>query len=114
MSFYFDESKEAVQKIKQIKIENIQNKMIKYESQELYDWEISVYNNAINLSMQKALLYKEDTQLIEKFLKQGLSIIKLMSDREKWNNKILKSKKEKYLSEFYYSIIKSFLDDKDI
>lgn len=114
MSFYFDESKEAVQKIKQIKIENIQNKMIKYESKELYDWEISVYNNAINLSMQKALLYKEDIQQIEKFLKQGLSIIKLMSDREKWNNKILKSKKEKYLSEFYYSIIKSFLDDKDI
>ena len=50
MVFYLPESKNAVQKIKQIKIENIKNQMIKYESQELYEWEISVYNKAIDLS----------------------------------------------------------------
>ena len=88
--------------------------MIKYESQELYEWEISVYNKAIDLSLQKALLYKQDNQLLEKMLKQGLSIIDLMADREKWNNKILKKKKEKYISEFYYSIIKAFIDEKNI
>ena len=114
MVFYLPESKNAVQKIKQIKIENIKNQMIKYESQELYEWEISVYNKAIDLSLQKALLYKQDNQLLEKMLKQGLSIIDLMADREKWNNKILKSKKEKYISEFYYSIIKAFIDEKNI
>lgn len=114
MSFVLPVSRETANKIKQLKIDSIKQKMQSYESSELYNWEIDVYNKALEYSVKKAVSYINDKEVVSNCLKNGLSVLKLMAERENWSLKIIKSKKEKYLSDFYYSLIKAFLDKKDI
>lgn len=107
-------SKEAANEIKNLKIENIKQKMLNYEISELFEWEIDVYNKTVELSIEKALLYKNNPDIVSQCLQNGLSALKFMSQKEKWGTKIFKAKKDNYVSKFYYSLIMSFLDEKDI
>lgn len=112
--FSFSESKEAANEIKNLKIGNIKKQMLNYESKELFNWEIDVYNQALDCSIQKALMYKNNSEVVANSFKNGIAVLNLMAEREQWNNKIKTSRNKQYKSDFYYALIKSFSDDKDI
>ncbi len=107
-------SKDTIYQIKKSKYETIKKQMEKYEQSELYNWELQVYENAINSAIERAVLYKSDPQIITSSFSNGLSIIKLMSEKEKWDSKLLNRKKGEYKSDFYYALINAFLREKDI
>lgn len=114
ITFSLEKSKRAAQELKRLKIENIKSQLNKHEQKELYEWEISVYNNSIQSAHDKAVLYKYDNEIVVKSIKNGIDIMLLMAQREKWKDKVLKIKKEKFISNCCFDIIKSFIDDKDI
>ena len=107
-------SHEAVEKIKKLKIDNIKNQMQQYEHQELFNWEISVYTKTISSSIERAVLYKNDLSVIDYCFKTGLSVLDLVAEKEKWSNKVLKSRKDDFISDFYSALINAFLEEKDI
>lgn len=114
MAFSSDAAKKAALQIKKLKTENIKQQMLAHQEKELYEWEIQVYNNAIASSLNRAVSYKNDAVIVASEFSKCVNIINLISERQKWNSKIFKSKKEKFISFFYFSIINAFLDDKDI
>ena len=113
ITFINNSSKELAKKIKIEKIESIKRKMKAYEQTELKNWETEVYEEAIKSSISRAVLYKSDANIIESSFQNGLSVLKLMSENEDWSSKILKYREEKYKSEFYSSLIDSFIKDKN-
>lgn len=100
-------------KIKKDKVNAIKRQMQIYEQQELSNWQLETYEKSITSSISRAVLYKADNEVISSSFKNGLSVLNLMAEKEKWNSKIFNYRKEQYKSEFYYSIIKSFIEDKD-
>lgn len=114
MTFSLENSKLAAKELRKIKTENIKSKLLQHEQKELYEWEISVYNNAILAAHDKALLYKHDDETVMKCIKNGINIISIMAKRESWKPKVLKAKKDKFISDCCFDIIKSFIDEKDL
>lgn len=114
IQFSLPDSKKAAYEIRNLKINNIKEQMDRHEAKELFEWETEVYENAINSNIQKAQLYKSDINVIKKCFNNAVSILNLMSEKEHWSEKIFKSKKDKFISDFYYSIIKAFLDERNI
>lgn len=114
INFADSSSLETIYQIKNSKYETIKKQMALYEQNEIYNWELQVYENAINSAIERAVLYKSDPQVITSAFSNGLSIIKLMAEKEKWDNKLLNRKKDEYKSNFYYSLIDAFVREKDI
>ena len=100
--------------LKNIKINNIKEKMELYEQTQLKEWEFEVYENSINSAKERALLYKYKPEIISSSYKKAINIIKIMSDKEKWDNKTFESRIKTFESDFYLSLIKSFMEDKNI
>ncbi len=113
IKFEDSSSKIIANKIKEDKVTAIKVQMQLYEQQELSSWQIETYENAITSSISRAVLYKSNDNVISSSFQNGLSVLKLMSEKENWNSKIFNYRKEQYKSEFYYSIIKAFIEDKD-
>lgn len=113
IKFEDSSSKIIANKIKEDKVNAIKVQMQLYEQQELSSWQIETYENAITSSISRAVLYKSNDNVISSSFQNGLSVLKLMSEKENWNSKIFNYREEQYKSEFYYSIIKSFIEDKD-
>jgi hypothetical protein len=107
-------SKELAQKIKKEKISSIQKEMMIYEQQQLLTWQLNVYEQAIISTIERAVFYKSNPNIVSSSLKNGLSVIKMMAEKEDWKQNIYKFKIKKYKSEFYYALISAFLQDKDI
>ena len=107
-------SKELAIKIKDMKLNSINRQMQMYESEQLDFWMIEVYENGIQSCIQRALLYKDVPEIVTSSYKNGLSILQVMSEKEEWNSKIYKSKKENFTSDFYFQLINSFILDKDV
>lgn len=114
MIFHLERSKLAAIEMKNIKIENIKQQLFNHEQKELYEWEISVYNNAIKLAHDKAILYKNNIEIFQKALNNGINAIQLMAEREGWKSEVLKIKKKKFISGCCYDVIQAFIDEKDI
>lgn len=114
MKFESEQSKEVALKIKSDKLLAIKKEMRIYEQEQLKDWELSVYEEAISSSVSKAVLYKSNKLIVASSLKNGLNILKLLAEKENWNSQTLKFKIAEYKSNFYASIINSFVRDKDI
>ena len=113
IAFVDNSSKKLAKTIKIEKIESIKRKMKAHEQTELKNWETEVYEEAIKSSISRAVLYKSDVNIIDSSLKNGLSVLNLMAENENWTPKILKYREEKYRSEFYSSLIDSFIKDKN-
>jgi len=114
ISFVEPSSRETVQKIKSDKIAAIKNEMTKYEQEQINNWQAEVYENAISSSISRAVLYKSNPNIVMSSLKNGLSVLQVMSEKENWDNKTYKNKTEQFKSEFYSSLINSFIQDKDV
>ena len=107
-------SKEIVLRIKKNKITAIADKMAIYENSELENWRKEVYQESISSSINRAVLYKNDIEVVVSSLNNGLSVLKAMAINEEWNDKTLELKTAEYKSEFYYSLVKAFMSEKDI
>lgn len=114
INFFIENSKRAALEIKRIKIENIKKQLDQYEQKELYEWEISVYNDSIQSAHNKAVLYKDNPEIVIKSINNGISVISIMAEREHWKKNILERKKEKFIANCCFDIIKSFLDERNI
>ncbi len=108
------DTKEIFSQIKQEKLNAIKEQMQLHTDKELQDWQLNVFENALELNKQKAVLYKNNQNIVDISLKNGLTILKLMSEQEKWKDEILRFNYKKYKSEFYSGIISAFILDKDI
>lgn len=107
-------SYEKISRIKEQKILSIKRQMEEYELKQLSDWEISVYEESLNSAIERAVLYKNKSSVVNSSYKNALEILKFMAYKENWDSKTLKSKKTAFESEFYISIINSFIKDRDI
>lgn len=111
--FNSDKSREAAFIIKNLKIENIYNEMYKYEKLQIKDWNIQVLTDSLNSAKQKAVLYKDNLEVIEKSLKNAIAVFSLFAKQEHWSEKMLKQQKKVYISEFFKEIIDSFIEEKN-
>lgn len=100
--------------IKSNKILSVKKEMMKYAQKELLNWEFSVYEEALQSCIQRAVLYKNNKDIVNSSLKNGISVINIIAEKEQWSVRLLNKKIEKYKSNFYYSLIESFIEDKDI
>lgn len=114
MKFENEQTKEIALKIKSDKVLAIKKEMKIYEQQQLKNWEIEVYENSLISSITKAVLYKSNSSIVNSSLKNGLSVLSLMSKKENWSKQTLKLKIDEFKSKFYSSLINSFIQDKDI
>lgn len=114
ISFSLPHYRTVAFKVKKDKLASISLKMQGYENQQLYNWQLEVYDNALSSSINRAVLYKNNEDIVAASFKNGLSVIELMAEKECWSAKIIHSKICEFKSKFYYSIILSFFDDKDI
>ena len=109
-----EKMQKTIEQIKVQKINAIKQQMQNYEEEQLYQWQIDVYEQALKLSIQRALLYKDVSNIVYDSLKQGLIVLKQMAEKENWNAKIYKIQKDNYISDFYFQLINSFILDKDV
>lgn len=114
ISFSSENAKKAAQEIKRIKIENIRQQLFSHQEKEIHEWEIQVYNNSIEASLKRAVSYKNDFKIIKEEFSKCIGIINQVAQVQQWTTKILKSKKDNFISNFYFSIINAYLKENDI
>jgi hypothetical protein len=114
IKFEDETSKILVNKIKNNKINAISLKMQKYEQSELYNLQLSVCDEALNSAVTRAVLYKNDEETVITSLKNGLSVLAFIAEKENWSNKTYKKKENSFKSKFYNSLINAYIKDKDI
>ena len=107
-------SKQMAEEIKNKKISAIEAKMQNYELQQLNEWEISVYEKALTGAKNRAILYKNDEMTVQSAYNNAITVLGLLAEKEKWDLKVFSIKKEEFESDFYYSLINSFIKEKDI
>lgn len=107
-------SRQEAMIIKTAKINAIKTQMEMYEKKQIKEWELEVYENSLNSVKTRAVLYRYNPEIVSESYKKGINLIKTMSDFEKWNKKILENKICSFESDFYFSIIKEFIKDKNI
>lgn len=112
--FSYIEAKETAAKIKNDKISQIREKMLNYEISQLSEWETSVYETALTLAKERAIQYKNNEETVYRALNNAMTVLNLLAEKEQWDFNTFKSKKEEFTSDFYYSLINSFIKEKDI
>ena len=107
INFSNQESKNIISEIKKKKLEAIKAQMLMYEKNEMKKWEFEVYEKGIKSCIQRAVLYKNNSEIIDSSFKNGISIIKTMADKEKWDNKTLTARKNVFEADFFFELINS-------
>ena len=100
--------------IKRKKLEVIKNKMQLYENEPLKTWELSVFEEALDCAIRKAVFYKNNSEMIQLSKNNAFEILKLMAEKEGWNEKTFKQKKVQFEEQFYLSLINAFTVERDI
>ena len=113
INFSNQESKNIISEIKKKKLEAIKAQMLMYKKNEMKKWEFEVYEKGIKSCIQRAVLYKNNSEIIDSSFKNGISIIKTMADKEKWDNKTLTARKNVFEADFFFELINSFILSKD-
>lgn len=108
-----EKSRYLLLKIKNEKISAIKQEMQNYEKQQLNNWKLEVFENGIKSCIQRAILYKNNSKILQTSYFDAFSILEMISKIENWDLKTLKQKKEQFENDFYYELINSFLLEKD-
>lgn len=101
-------------KVKKEKINLIIEQMKKHESKELKSWQLDVFEKAIEASKQRAVLYKNDDNIVNECLNNGLAVVNLIAKEEQWGKNLLQKTCNKYKAEFYSALIDDFIAEKNI
>lgn len=107
-------SYEIVSDIKKKKLSAIRQQMQVHEIKELKNWEISVYETALTSAIKRAVAYKNNSGIVNSSYKNALEVLKVMAEKENWNSKTFKTRKENFETEFYLSLINSFVNEQDV
>lgn len=107
-------SKEIVFDVKRKKLQVIKNKMQVYENEQMKNWVLSVFEEALDCSIRKAVFYKNNLEIVQLSLNNAFEILKLMAEQEDWNEKTFNQKKLQFEEKFYLSLINAFVSEKDI
>ena len=113
INFSKQESKNIIIEIKKRKLDAIKSQMLAYEKNEMKNWEFEVYENSIKSCIQRAVLYKNNPEIIDSSFKNGISIIETMAEKEKWNDKTLTVRRNIFEADFFFEIINSFILARD-
>ena len=113
INFSKQESKNIIIEIKKRKLDAIKSQMIAYEKNEMKNWEFEVYENSIKSCIQRAVLYKNNPEIIDSSFKNGISIIETMAEKEKWSDKTLTVRRNIFEADFFFEIINSFILARD-
>ena len=100
--------------IKERKLNAILDQMQKYEKEQLSLWETQVFEEGLKSVIKRATLYKDNEQILFVSLNNGISILKTMAEKESWDEKTLSSKLQLFESEFFISLIESYIQNKDV
>ena len=100
--------------IKEKKLNAILEQMQKYETEQLSLWETQVFEDSIQSAIKRAIFYKDNESIVLASLNNGISILKTMAEKEGWNEKTLSSKLQLFQSEFFISLIDSYIQNKDV
>ena len=114
ISFKKSYSKEKAQEIKLAKINALKSKMDAYSIEQLNNWEMNTYEDALGVIVKNAVLYKNNPVVVENAFFNALKIIEFISCKENWNNKLTNYRKKQFASDFYLALINEFIKDKDI
>lgn len=114
MAFSFDFSREAAHKIKQQKIDAVKFQLEEYSQAQLQEWENQTYEDALSTTIKRAVLYKNNPEIIKVSFKNGFNIISIIADKEDWSEKLRNYKNKQFVSDFWLAIINEFIKDKDI
>lgn len=114
MKFSEPFSREAVLKIKEEKLAAVKFQLEAHAQAQLHEWEISTYEEALNTTVKRAVLYKTNPYVVQTAYMNGIKIIEIIADKEDWNNKLLNYRKKQFISDFYLALINEFINDKDI
>lgn len=112
--FNDDTSRIIMQEIKSKKMSAIQEQMQLYEYSQMKNWQREVFENAIKLCIQRAVLYKNNSEIVMTCHKSGLSVLEMMSETENWSSKTKTAKNANFESDFYYELINAFISEKDV
>ena len=93
--------------IKNKKIKAIQKQMDEYEFRQLKNWELQVFEEAVNSCIQRAVSYKTSVEIVRSSYQNAIAVLDFMSKKEEWSSKTKSSRKKQFESEFYSSIINS-------
>ncbi len=114
VKFLLPESREIFFNIKNLKINSLTERMKIYENEQLNNWIIDTYEQSINSSVRRAVLYKNNPGIVKSSYSNAMTVIKLMADKEKWDEFTYSSKISEFKSDFYYALISAFMEEKDI
>ncbi len=113
-SFSLPSSKTIAHKIKSDKISAIKSLMELYSQSQLNEWVLSTCEDVINTTIQKAVLYKNNPDVVNSTFFYGLKTIDIIAQNESWNQKLINYRKKQFVSDFYLAIINSFIKEKDV
>lgn len=114
IKFINSASKMILSDIKEKKFNSLKFQMELYESEQLYQWELSVIEQGLNSALNRAVLYKSNPDTVNASFNNAVQILDFLALKENWTPKLKKSKLADFESEFYNSIIQAFIIDKDI
>ncbi len=114
MKLKTSKSVDIVSDIKDKKLKVVLDQMEKYEKEQLSKWETQVYEEGLKSAINRAVLYKDNEQIIFSSLNNGLSILRTLAQKENWDSKIFKSKVDLFEADFFLSLINSYVFDKDL
>lgn len=98
--------------IKNQKIKFIQNEMQTYIQNKMKNYETDVNEKTIMLTINRAVLHKNNPEIVEMSKQNGLSAVNLLNAQGGRND--LSVAESKYKSDFVSAVINSFIEDKDI
>lgn len=105
---------DIISDIKEKKLKTILEQMQNYEKEQISIWETQVFEEGLKSVIDRAILYKNSEKIILSSLNNGLSILKMMAEKENWNTKTLNSKVDLFESEFFTNLINSYIESKDL
>lgn len=107
-------SRTILSELKVSKLKAIKKQMMIYELSQLRNWEAEVCENGIKSCIQRAVLYKNNPEIIAVSHNNAITILNLMAKKEKWNSKTFRARKAKFESDFYFELINAFILEKDV
>ena len=104
-------SQHKAEKIRKAKIKTIEEKMVQYEQEEKFNYEIETVKQTIEASKNKAAAYKTFPEVVEKCYLNALSAISLKAGLEESSKTQVNEEIEKFNSEFFENIVWSFISE---
>lgn len=83
----------------------------KHDADETKTWQNGVYTEKENNFLNKAILDRNDDNLLAQNLKQGYNVIQLQADLQNWDEPTKELKKQDFTSKYHVAVINALLGD---